>query len=100
MAWKTIIALASVAIIAGGVVWIVDGMEVLSKDRVEFTVEVTDALFGTKTMETRYEDGFRFGLLPLDDSPGSLPKSYAFVLGISVTSIVVSLVMLRRRKNA
>jgi hypothetical protein len=98
--WNALIAAAIVAILIGGGVWIADGMQMLSKDRIETTIQVVDPLFGTTTTETKYEEGFLFGLLPLDDSVGAVPKSYAFVLGASVAVIFTSVFMKRRARRS
>ncbi len=97
--WNGVIAAAVAAMLIGGGFWVADGMHMLSKDRIATTVQVVDPLFGTTTTDTKYEDGFLFGLLPLDDSVAAVPKSYAFVLGASVTAIIVSVFMKRRARR-
>jgi hypothetical protein len=97
--WNGLIVAAIAAVLIGGGFWIADGMQMLSKDRIATTIEVVDPLFNTTTTETKYEDGFLFGLLPLDDTIATVPKSYAFVLGASAGAIVFSLFMKRRARR-
>lgn len=101
MLWRVLIIASLLAIIAGGILWIVDGRHIYSKDR-EPIVEIrTDELFGTTdTVTTGYREERSFGLLPLDATVSDTPRSYAFVLGTSLAVIGFSLYRSRKRRTS
>ena len=100
MIWKAIIALSIIAIIAGGVVWVSHGMEFFTKDREKVVTVVEDELFGTSREEVEWKETFKLGLLPDDTSVAVLHRSYGFILGTSLTAILVSLFMIRRQRQS
>lgn len=99
MIWRIGIILGICGILAGGAVWINDGMHVFSRDKDEVVTVVKDELFGTERREVTYVPAFKFGLLPLDTTVASVPASYGFVLGTSVVLIALSVWQLRKRST-
>ncbi len=99
MKWKLLIALSVAAIITGGVVWVLHGMEMYTKDREKVVTIVKDELFGTSNEVVEWKQTFRYGLLPDDASITVLHRGYAFVVGLAGAAIFLSIYMLRR-KNA
>lgn len=87
---KIVVALGIVGILAGGALWVSDGMHVFSKDREEVVSESKDELFGT-IREIKYVPAFKFGLLPLDATISDVPRCYAFVGGMSLSLIAFGL---------
>jgi len=100
MFWKIIIALAVVACIAGGVVWISHGMHIFTHDREEVITMEKDELFGTEREVVKWVDAFKLGLLPDAAEITLLHRSYAFILGSSAVAIILSIIMLRRSRTA
>lgn len=98
MIWKFIIVLSTFAIALGGIVWYAHGRHVYTKTREEVVTIVNDDLFGTREERT-WIDTFKLGMLPDDASVTVLYRSYAFIIGVSVTTIVFSSIMLRRGKR-
>jgi hypothetical protein len=97
MLWKIIIAVSAVSIIAGGVVWIKDGMVLLPHDRERVVTVKKDELFGTTTEEITWKAVEpAYGLLPPTDTVSAIPNSFAFVLGSGIALIIGSMIMLRR----
>ncbi len=100
MIWRILIIAAVLAIVAGGIMWIIGGTQTLTKDKVEVVTMTADPLFGDSTRNVTYVDKFQLGLLPPSDSPADVPMSYAFILGTSAAVMLLSVFMMRRsRKN-
>lgn len=99
MVWRILIIAAVVAILAGGVVWIMGGTQTLTKDKAEVVTMTADPLFGDSTRNVTYVDKFQLGLLPPSDSPADVPMSYAFILGASAAVILLSVFMMRRSRK-
>ena len=99
MIWKLLIALAGLAILIGGIVWVSDGMNIYSKDREQVVKIIKDDLFGTTREEVSWIPAFKFGLLPGGTEVALIPGSYAFVLGISFSTIIGSFIMIRRSRK-
>jgi hypothetical protein len=88
---KILITIGLLGILAGGGLWINDGMHVFSKDREEVVREFKDELFGTIRREIEYIPAFKFGLLPVDATISDTPRCYAFVGGVSLSLIAFGL---------
>lgn len=99
MIWKFIIVLATFGMILGGIVWYAHGRHIFTKTREQVVTIVKDDLFGTQREERKWVDTFKLGLLPDDASIDFLHRSYAFIIGVGITSIVISTIMLRRTKR-
>lgn len=100
MVWRILIIAAVIAIVAGGILWVMGGTQTLTKDKEEVVTITADPLFGDSTRSVTYVDKFQLGLLPPSDSPADVPMSYAFILGASGAAILLSVFMMRRsRKN-
>lgn len=100
MLYKTIIAIAVVSVLAGGAVWVADGMHFFTKDREKIVTTTHDPLFGTAVEEVEWKENFQYGLLPDHAAVTHLHRSYSFVLGIATVAIAGSLVMLNRKRKA
>jgi hypothetical protein len=97
MIWRILIIVGILGFLVGGSLWFRDGQQILSKDREEVVTIVKDPLFGP-TKQVSYEPRFRFGLLPLDATPLSIPASFAFVAGTSLMLIGLGLWKLRKQQ--
>lgn len=91
MKQNILIIIGVVGILAGGELWVKDGMHVFSKDREEVVREFKDELFGTIRREIEYVPAFKFGLLPVDATVADFPRCYAFVGGVSLSLIGLGL---------
>ena len=100
MLYKILIALAVIAIIAGGVRWVSDGAHIFTKDREKVVTTTHDPLFGTDVETVVWKENFQYGLLPDHAHVSHAHRSYSLVLGVSIAVVLGSLFMLRRKKKA
>ena len=98
MIWKFIIVISVFAIIIGGIVWIAQGTQFYTKNREKVVTIIKDDLFGTTHEHTEWVETFKLGILPDDSSLTALHRSYAFIIGTGTAAIILSIVMLRRKK--
>ncbi len=96
MLWRVFIGISVVAILAGGVRWVSDGMHIFSKDKEQQVTEVRDELFGTTNRIVTWVPAYKYGLLPLDAVPSAIPGCYATVLAIGGILILYSVRKLRK----
>ncbi len=78
--------------------WHAHGYHIYTKTREEVVTVVNDDLFGVREERT-WVESFKLGMLPDDASVTVVYRSYAFIISVSLTTIVVSSIMLRRRKH-
>lgn len=72
MKWNIISATALLSIAVLFTLWIFQGGEIYTKDKRQIITKTKDEIFGTETETIEWIDDFRLGLLPGDDSIGSL----------------------------
>lgn len=93
---KILIIIGMIGLLAGGALWVNDGMQMVSKDQEVVVREFKDELLGTIRRETEYVPAFKFGLLPLDATVSDFPRSFAFVGSASVVLITIGFVRSRK----
>lgn len=99
MIWKLLIATALTAILAGGAVWVADGMHIYTKDREKVVTTTHDPIFGTEVEQVTWVEHFQYGLLPDHAHLSHAHRSYGFVLGLGGAMIFSSWYMLRRTRR-
>jgi hypothetical protein len=100
MLWKAIIAVSLIVIVAGGILWVHDGLHLFTKTRIAIETVAHDPLFGTEMRSVEWKDEFTYGLLPDDTTITAAPRGYIFIVGLNMTLIAVSFFMLRKARKA
>ncbi|MBK9249182.1 MAG: hypothetical protein IPM69_13980 [Ignavibacteria bacterium] len=81
MKWKAVSILSLVLIIPLVVMWLVQGRNIYTKDKVQVSTKVKDEIFGGESEKIEWVEKFQLGLLPGVDEPS--PK---VLLSVSVPS--------------
>lgn len=99
MLWKMIIAVSLIVIVAGGVLWVQDGLQLFTKTRVAIETTAHDPLFGTEMRSVEWVEDFKYGLLPDDTTLSAAPRGYIFVIGLNAVLIAFSFYMLKKTRK-
>ncbi len=89
MKWKSVSILSLLLIVPLVAVWLVQGRNIYTKDKVQVVTKVKDEIFGGETEKIEWVDKFQLGLLPGVDEPS--PK---ILLSVSVPSGLLVVVAL------
>ncbi|MFN8360525.1 MAG: hypothetical protein U0264_11480 [Candidatus Kapaibacterium sp.] len=81
MKWKSVSIVCLLLIVPLVVVWLAQGRNIYTKDKIQVVTKVKDEIFGGETEKIEWVDKFQLGLLPGVDDPS--PK---VLLSVSVPS--------------
>ena len=81
MKWKAVSILSLLLIVPLVAMWLVQGRNIYTKDKVQVVTKVKDEIFGGESEKIEWVDKFQLGLLPGVDEPS--PK---VLLSVSVPS--------------